>query len=396
MELSQRIKHTPASPIRKFAPLEDQAKAKGLKVYRLNIGQPDLPTPAKIRKTFRHFSGKIVLYAPSAGMPEAVAAWQKYYSSQGLHIEKDQLIVTSGGSEALMFSMMAVADPGDEILVFEPYYPNFSGFASMAGVKLIPITTHVENGFHLPSREEIESKITDKTRAILVNNPNNPTGAVYSRDELQTIATVAYKNNLHVISDEVYREFVFSGEPVVSMLEFPEIQDQVIVIDSVSKRFNHCGGRVGCLVSRNRETIAQILKFAQARLSVPTLEQLSVVPLLNAPKEYTDSVREEYKKRRDIVYNALQSINGVLCAEPQGAFYITAKLPIDDAEDFVAWLLTDFSYDGKTVMVTPGKGLYMSAELGKDEIRIAYVLNERELEDAIEVFQKGLEEYLSK
>lgn len=396
MKLSKRVQQTPASPIRKFAPLQKQAEESGKKVYRLNIGQPDLPTPKKITKTFKHFKGKIVLYAPSQGMPETVSAWQRYYLSHGIHVREEDIIVTMGGSEALLFSMLAVADPGDEIIVFEPFYPNFAGFAAMAGVKLIPITTDIDSGFALPPREEIEKYITDKTRAILVNNPNNPTGAVYTFAQLQDLVSCAYKNDLYIIADEVYREFIFNNTPVTSLLEFPEVEDRVIVIDSVSKRFNHCGGRVGCLVSRNKDINAAILKFGQARLSVPTLEQLSVIPLLNSSKEYTESVRDKYRVRRDIVFQELSKIDGVVCTEPQGAFYITAQLPIEDAEDFVAWLLTDFEHNGKTVMVTPGAGLYMTEGKGKNEVRIAFVLSEDDLRDAMEVFKKGLDAYLLK
>ena len=261
-------------------------------------------------------------------------------------------------------------------------------------INLVPITLNVENNFRLPSIEEIKKKITPKTKAILICNPNNPTGAVYSKKELQEIVNLAYKNNLFIISDEVYREFIYNGEGHTSILEFPEISDRAILIDSVSKRFNHCGGRVGVLVSRNLELMQNILKFAQARLAVPTLEQYSVIPLLNAPKEYTDSIRDEYLKRRDIVFNILKSIPGVICTMPQGAFYIIAKLPIKDSEDFVKWLLTDFNYNNKTVMVTPAEDFYVTPGLGNNEIRIAYVLNEKDIKEAMEIFKKGLEEYL--
>jgi len=396
MELSERIKNTPASPIRKFTPLAEAAKQRGIFIYHLNIGQPDMETPRPIRKTFGHFKGKVVLYAPSQGIPEVIAAWQKYYLSHGLSLEKENIMVTMGGSEAIMFALMAVCDPGDEVIIFEPFYPNFAGFAAMANVKLVPITLKVENNFRLPSFEEIKSKITSRTKAILICNPNNPTGAVYSKEELQPLVNLAYKHNLFLIADEVYREFIFTDQEHPSVLEFPEIQDRSILIDSVSKRFNHCGGRVGCLVSRSQELMASVLKFAQARLAVPTLEQLSVIPLLRAPKEYTDSVRDEYKKRRDIVFKILDSIPGVVCSLPQGAFYIIAKLPIADSEDFVAWLLNDFNYNGKTVMVTPGAGFYATPGLGKNEIRLAYVLNEKDTKEAMEILQKGLEEYLKK
>lgn len=395
MELSQRAKNTPASPIRKFAHLEEAARKKGVEVFHFNIGQPDMETPRRIRRIFRRFKGKIVLYAPSRGIPEVLAAWQKYYLSHGISLNTEDLIVTMGGSEAIMFALMAICDPGDEVLVFEPFYTNYSGFAAMTNVKLVPITTKAEKNWQLGELQEIESKITEKTKAILICNPNNPTGAIYNKQELQKLVNLAYKHKLYLISDEVYREFIFNGESHYSVLDYPEIREQAIVIDSVSKRFNHCGGRVGCLVSRNQDLMNNVLKFAQARLAVPTLEQLSVIPLLNSPKEYTDLAREEYKKRRDIIYEILQTIPGVECTLPQGSFYIIAKLPLADAEDFVAWMLQDFSYDNKTVMVTPAESFYLTPGLGKNEIRIAYVLNSKNTKVAMEVFKKGLEKYLT-
>lgn len=393
MQISHRIKNTPASPIRKFAPLEQDAIHRGIEVVHLNIGQPDMPTPRQIRRTFSHFKGEIVLYAPSQGMPETVTAWHTYYRSHGLAIDPADIIVTMGGSEAILFALLATCDPGDEILVFEPFYPNFNGFAHMADVKLVAVATHIENGFAFPSRPEIESHITSRTKAIIINNPNNPTGVVYNREQIQDIVNIAYRKNLFIISDEVYREFIFSDDEPVSLLEFPEIADRAIIIDSVSKRFNHCGGRVGCLVSKNKEIIAAVMKLAQARLSVPTLEQLSVVPLLSAPKEYTDSVRAEYEKRRSIVYEKLSAIPGVTCVEPRGAFYVMAELPIDDAETFVAWMLTDFSHDNKTVLVTPAQGFYLTPDAGKRQIRIAYVLHEQELVTALDILAAGIAAY---
>lgn len=393
MNASIRIHHMPASPIRKFAPLEQDAARRGVEVVRLNIGQPDMPTPKQIRETFKRFTGEIVLYAPSQGMPETVAAWHEYYQSHGLYVEPRDIIITMGGSEAILFALLATCESGDEAIVFEPFYPNFSGFAHMSGVTLVGVPTSIDTGFALPPVADIERAITPRTKAIIVNNPGNPTGVVYTREQLQELASLAYRKNLYIISDEVYREFNFRGEEPTSMLEFPEIEDRVLVVDSVSKRFNHCGGRVGCLVSRNHELMAQVLKLAQARLSVPTLEQLSVVPLLTAPREYTDTVRDEYRKRRDIVYRALRTMPGVRCVEPQGAFYIMAELPIDDSERFVAWLLTDFSHAGKTVMVAPGTGFYIDPEQGKRQIRIAYVLNERELREAMEILAEGIVKY---
>lgn len=394
MEVSQRVKSMQASPIRKFAPLAEAAKQRGVFIYHLNIGQPDMETPQLIRKTFGHYKGKVVLYAPSQGIPEVISAWQRYYLSHGISLEKENILVTMGGSEAIMFALMAVCDPEDEVIIFEPFYPNFGGFAQMANIKLVPITLSVKDNFKLPSWEILKSKITTKTKAILICNPNNPTGAVYPKEELQPLVNLAYKNNLFFIADEVYREFIFNDQEHTSILEFTEIRDRAILIDSVSKRFNHCGGRVGCLVSRNEELMANVLKMAQARLAVPTLEQMSVIPLLRAPKEYTDSVREEYQKRRDLVLKALQSIPGVECAEPQGAFYIIAKLPVQSSEEFVKWMLTDFNYNNKTVMVTPAQDFYVTQGLGQNEIRIAYVLKEKDIAEAMDILKRGLEEYL--
>jgi len=394
MHLSKRIINTPSSPIRKFAKLEKEALSKGIKVFHFNIGQPDMETPQKIRQTFADFDGKIVLYAPSRGIPECLEAWKKYYQSQGISIETDNIIITLGASEAILFTLMAICDPEDEVLIFEPFYTNFSGFAAMSNVKLVPITKKRENNFAFPSIEEIKAKISEKTKAVLICNPNNPAGTVYDQTDLQALVDLVKEKNLYLISDEVYREFIYNGIAHKSVLSFPEIEDQAVVIDSVSKRFNHCGGRVGCLVSRNKELTEGILKFAQARLAVPTLEQLSVVPLLNTPKEYTDSVRESYKKRRDIIFESLRNIPGVECTLPQGSFYIIARLPVNDAEDFVSWMLTDFEDQKRTVMVTPAKDFYLTPGLGKDEIRIAYVLNEDDTKEAMEVFAKGLNKYL--
>ncbi len=396
MQFSQRITNTPSSPIRKFAPYEEAAKARGVEIFKLNIGQPDLHTPKPIRKAFKKFGADIVLYAPSAGLPETIDAWRSYYHSHGHYIDRDELIVTSGGSEALLFAIMATCDPGDEVIVFEPFYTNFAGFAAMSNVKLVPVTLSIDNNFALPLVEAVTAALTDTTKAIILNNPNNPTGTVYTKQQVQDIVNVAYKKNLFIISDEVYREFIFDDSRHVSILDFPEVADRSIVIDSVSKRFNHCGGRVGCLVSKNKELIAQIMKFAQARLSVPTLEQLSVIPLLTKPRAYTDSVKEEYKKRRDIVMKGLAAMEGVVFSQPQGSFYTIATLPIPDAEDFVKFLLTDFADNNQTVMVSPAQGFYITPDVGKQQIRIAYVLDEPELERAMELLKLGLEQYRSR
>lgn len=393
MLFSKRIQDTPSSPIRKFAPLEKAAVDRGIEVLKLNIGQPDLSTPKPILKAFKKFHNDIVLYAPSQGLPETISAWQTYYKSHGIELSSEEIMVTSGGSEALMFAIMAACDPGDEVLVFEPFYTNFAGFAAMANVNLIPISLDLHQGFVFPDIEQVRAKITSKTKAIIINNPNNPTGVVYDRDQIRKIINLCYRHNLYLISDEVYREFIFDDALPVSALDFPEVADRTIVIDSVSKRFNHCGGRVGCLVTRNHELMGQIMKLAQARLSVPTLEQLSVIPLLTRPREYTDSIKEEYRKRRDVVASGLESIEGVKFIKPNGAFYIMAELPLDDAENLVKFLLNDFSDNKQTVMVTPAQGFYITPGIGKRQIRIAYVLDEKKLIRAVELLRLGIIAY---
>jgi aspartate aminotransferase len=395
-KLSKRALETVASPIRKFLPLADEAKKKGIFVYHLNIGQPDLPTPKSFLEAIKNFKGERIEYAPSAGLVRLREAWQKYYKDWDIDLEVDDILVTTGASEAMLFSFLALADVGDEAIIFEPLYSSYKMLGSMTGVKLVPITLRIENGFHLPDPEEIEEKITSKTKFIVICNPNNPTGTVYSQKEMEMVTGLAKKHSLFILSDETYREFVFSDGRARSLLDFPEIKDQVIVVDSISKRFNSCGARIGSLVSRNKEVIANILKFAQCRLSSPTLEQAAAVEILENSKDYTKSINEEYKERKNAVYNGLKSIEGVSCLEPEGAFYIIAKLPIRDSEDFVAWMLRDFSLERKTVMVTPAGDFYITPGLGKDEIRIAYVLNAPDLARAMEIFKKGLEQYKAK
>ncbi|MBZ9569699.1 pyridoxal phosphate-dependent aminotransferase [Patescibacteria group bacterium] len=393
LDISKRAKETQFSPIRKFVPLLHKVKKKGIKVFELHIGQPDLPTPKEILRKIKGFKGKVLAYAPSTGIPEVKAAWQKYYKDAGINFDVSEIIVTTGGSEAVLLAFATICNPGEEIIVFEPFYTNYNGYASVAGIKLVPLRTFAKTGFHLPNKKEIEKKINKKTRGILICNPNNPTGTVYKKEELKMIVEIAKKHNLFVLSDEVYREFVYDGKKHYSMISFPDIRQRVILLDSVSKRFSACGARIGCLASKNKKVIKGATKFAQARLSSPMIEQLAVVPLLKNSQKYIKKIIAEYKKRRDIVFEALQKIPRVLCQKPKGAFYITVKLPIEDSDHFAEWLLTKFSWKGKTVMVAPAAGFYATGGLGKDEIRIAFVLSSLKLRESMKVFKKGLEKY---
>jgi aspartate aminotransferase len=392
LKISNRLQRAQFSPIRKLAPLASAAKKNGIKVYHLNIGQPDFETPKEIKEAIKNFKNNLT-YAPSEGLEEARAAWQKYYKDWGIKINKEDIIITTGGSEAIIFAMTAICDPDEEILVFEPFYTNYAGYASQSGIKLTPVTLSIKNGFHLPDEEKIIKKINKKTRGILVCNPSNPTGTIFTKKELQTISKIAKKYKLFVLADEVYREFVFDGKRHQGLMEFPKIKNQVILLDSASKRFNMCGGRVGVLVSRNKKVVQSILKLAQARLSAATLEQLAVTPLLTNSKKYIKRLVKEYEARRNVVFDALKNIKGVACQKPEGAFYIIAKLPIKNTEHFSKWLLTSFQDKKETVILAPAKDFYASPNLGRDEVRIAYVLNQRDLARAIEILKKGIGKY---
>ena len=391
--VSKRASKAPESPIRKFVPLLEIVKKQGVEVFELQIGQPDLPTPPEIYGEIRKFKSEIIPYAPSQGIPEAISAWQKYFNDVGIKFKESEIIVTHGGSEAILFALAAIADSGDEILVFEPFYTNYNGYASIIDVKLKPITTKAENGFHLPLKKEIEACITKKTKAILFCNPNNPTGTVYSKKEIERLINIAKKHDLFILSDEVYREFIYDGESHYSIMDFPKARDRAILLDSVSKRFSACGVRIGALASKNKEIIRAVTKFAQARLSIPFVEQLAVIPLLKSSKTYTGKIAKEYKKRRDVVYEIIRQIPGAVCLKPKGAFYITVKLPIKNADHFARWLLGSFRYHNKTVMVAPAEGFYVTRGMGKDEIRIAFVLKTAKLKKAMEVLRSGLETY---
>jgi len=383
------------SPIRKFVPLLEETKKKGVEVFELHIGQPDMATPAEILKRIRSFKDKTLVYTPSSGVLETRLAWQKYYKKVGININVSEIIVTTGGSEAILFAFAAICSPGQEIIVFEPFYTNYNGYASMLGIKLTPLKTFAEAGFHLPGQKMIESKINGKTRGILICNPNNPTGTVYNKKELKMVAGIAKKHNLFVLSDETYREFVYDGEKHYSMMNFPDIKDKVVLLDSISKRFNACGARIGCLASKNKEIIEAATKFAQARLSSPIIEQLAAIPLLENSLKYTKKVALEYRKRRDVIFETIEKMSDVLCVKPKGAFYAIIKLPIKDSDHFTRWLLTEFSYKGKTLLVSPASDFYATKGFGQDEIRLAFVLSCPKLREAMRIFEKGLERYMT-
>lgn len=393
MKLSTRALEIQASPIRKLMPYANAAKQKGIKVYHLNIGQPDIETPKEMIEIYHNFSEKVLAYGPSQGLDTYRQGLVHYYAVHNIHIKEDEVIVTTAGSEAIVFALSVVCNEGDEVIVPEPFYTNYNGFATMASIKLKPITTYAENGFALPDSSQFEALITPNTKAILICNPGNPTGTVYSESEIMRIAKIAKKHNLFVISDEVYREFVYDGMKHFSIMHVPDFEENAIIVDSVSKRYSACGARIGCIVSKNKELMAAVLKFAQARLCPATVDQLAANACVYLEKSYFDGVMNEYKKRRDLVYEELQKIHGCICVKPQGAFYIIAKLPIADAEDFIIWLLRDYQINNETVMAAPADGFYATPGLGKNELRIAYILHEEDLKKAMYIFRTGLEVY---
>lgn len=394
MRYSERITTMQSSPIRKLAHIASSAKAKGIKIYHLNIGQPDIKTPKVFFEAVKNFNNEVLEYAVSPGLPELIYSLQQYYTTYNMDFESDEILVTNGGSEALLFALMATCNPKDNILVPEPFYSNYNGFSQSINVNITPITTKAEEGFHLPSKEKIQSLITSKTKAILISNPGNPTGTVYTKKELYMISEIAKENDLWIISDEVYREFVYDGLEYTSFGNIKEVEDRVIIIDSVSKRYSACGARIGSIASKDKTLIAEILKLCQGRLCVSTLDQVGSVELYNTPSSYFTEVNNEYKNRRDVLYNELIKVKGVICKKPAGAFYIVAKLPIENAEDFVIWMLTDFNKDGETVMACPAEDFYATPGLGRDEIRLAYVLKEDDLHKAAIILKEGLEKYL--
>jgi aspartate aminotransferase len=390
--LSRRALEIQASPIRKLVPYAEEAHKKGIHVYHLNIGQPDIETPPEFWEAIKNYKQKVLAYGNSQGLSSYLHALSGYYHQCGLEIAPDQIIVTTGGSEAIVFAFLLICEPGEKIIVFEPFYTNYNGFATMAGVQLVPIETRAESGFHLPSREVIEAAIDDDVRGIMICNPNNPTGTLFSYQEMEMLADIARDNGLYLLSDEVYREFIYEGAHT-SVFDIPDVDEFTIMLDSISKRYSACGARIGCLVTRNRKLYQAGLKFGQARLCSPTLEQVGAEAALKLGPAYFEKVMGEYRRRRDIVYEGLMEIKGTVCVKPAGAFYAMAKLPISDSEEFAKFMLSDFSHQNKTVMVAPGPGFYASPLKGNDECRIAYVLNIESLKDAMKILKLGVEAF---
>ncbi len=395
LAISRRAREMQGSPIRKLAAAAEARKKKGVRVYHLNIGQPDLPTSPAVFEAIRKFDQKTIAYAPSNGLSPALSGWKSYFHHVGIDFDEKEIIVTTGGSEAIIMAMIAVCDAGDEIIVFEPFYTNYNGFASIANVKLRPVPLSIHNGFHLPPAKEIEPYITTKTKAFIINSPSNPTGAVYTREEIQRIADLASRHNLFVISDEAYREFAYESK-AVGIAEFPELRQQAIIVDSCSKRFNVCGARVGVIASHNTDVIASALKYGQARLSVATLEQIAVAPLLNDPLPYTRPIVEEFRRRRDVVVKELKKIPGVTSYNPEGAFYIVIGLPVGDAEKFSKWMIEDFELKNETVLVAPGQGFYATPGKGINEVRLAFMLGVEDMKQSLTILGAALKEYQHK
>jgi aspartate aminotransferase len=393
MKISQRGNQVPPSPIRKLVPFAEMAKDQGVTVHHLNIGQPDVATPPQFFEAVGTFPDKVVAYGHSLGFATLRKAMAAYYQRLGYTVEVDHVTVTTGGSEAILFAMNAICDPGDEILCFEPFYTNYNGYAVQAAITLKPVRCMPEDGYHLPPRDKIEAQITPRTRAILVCSPNNPTGTVLRRDEMQVLVDLAKQRDLFLISDEAYREFVYGEVPHTSVMDFPEIADRVVLMDSLSKRYSLCGARVGCLVASNPDLRRTFLHLGQARLCSPSIEQHGAIPLLTLGPEYFQSVQAEYKRRRDTVMAGLAQIPGVQCRTPEGAFYVMARIGVKDAGRFAQWLLTSFRYENETVMVAPGDGFYATPGLGMDEIRIAYVLEVDRLQRAMRCLKEALPKY---
>jgi aspartate aminotransferase len=391
--MSKRADRMPYSPIRKLSSFADEAAKKGIKIYRLNIGQPDIATPHEIFEAIAKYRETVLGYGPSGGLLELRVAVVDYHRNLGFDIDLDNVWITVGGSEAIALAMMTVCDSRDEIIVFEPFYTNYNGISVMADVKLVPVVTSIMNGFHLPPYEVIERKITSRTRAILINTPNNPTGTVLTEEEMFVVQKLCKKYGLYLISDEVYREFVYDGKKQVSALSLPGVEDRVIVVDSISKRFSACGARVGTIISRNKKIMDAFLRYCQARLCPPTLEQVGAIAAYRHIDAYIKPMIAEYEHRRNILFENLKKIPDVYGHMPEGAFYTVLGLPVKDADDFCHWLLTDFSHENATVMLAPANGFYSSLKKGKNEIRIAYVLKEEDLVRAIEALKIALEKY---
>ncbi len=392
-KISQKAVEMPASPIRKLMPYAEKAKKQGKIVYHLNIGQPDIETPEVALNAIRNFDHKVIEYSHSAGFESYRNNLALYYQKTGIPVNAEDIIITTGGSEALIFGFMTTCDPGDEVIIPEPFYANYNGFATTAGLKVVPVGSSIESGFALPPVEEFEKKITSKTRAIVICNPGNPTGYLYTKEELEQLSEIVKKHDLFLFADEVYREFCYDGAIPFSVMNLKGVEENVIMIDSVSKRYSMCGARIGALISKNKEVMSAALKFGQARLSPPTIDQIASEAALQTPQKYFDDVVSEYVTRRNIMVDGLNAIPGVFCPKPSGAFYCVAKFPVDNAEKFCQWLLEDFEFEGQTVMMAPANGFYATEGAGLQEARIAYVLNQDSLHKAVKCLEEALKVY---
>lgn len=391
--ISHRGAQMPPSPIRKLVPFADAAKKRGTKVYHLNIGQPDIETPKAILDAVRHTDMKVLEYSPSAGFESYRKKLVEYYKRNDVHVTTNQIIVTAGGSEAIMFAIMSCLDPGDEIIIPEPFYANYNGFSTSSGVKVVPIPSGIDDGFSLPSIEAFEKAVTTHTKAIMICNPNNPTGYLYSREELETLKEICLKHDLFLFSDEAYREFCYDGRQHISALSLEGLEEHAIILDTISKRYSACGGRIGAFVTKNQQVLDAAMKFAQARLSPPSFAQILGEAAVDLPADYFNEVHAEYTSRRDILVDRLKKVPGVKCPLPGGAFYAMAQLPVDDSEKFCQWLLEHFSYNGATVMMAPAAGFYATPGKGKTEVRLAYVLNKEDINAAMDCLEAALKEY---
>ena len=391
--ISEKGKHMPPSPIRKLVPFADKAKAEGKKIYHLNIGQPDIESPKVMLDAIRSIDLKVIEYSHSAGIESYRRKLISYYKKYNININFEDILITTGGSEAIEIAMMTCLNEGDEIIIPEPFYANYNGFSTQAGVTVVPVFSSIRNGFALPSHDEFEKVITPRTKAIMICNPSNPTGHLYSKEELQSLRDLALKHDLYLFADEVYREFCYDNNSYFSIMHLEGLDENIILLDSISKRYSACGARIGAMISKNKKVMSTAMKFAQARLSPPTFGQIAAEAAIDKPQEYFDNVKAEYVARRNFVVDKLNSMPGVFCAKPSGAFYCMAELPIDDSDAFCQWLLEKFSYQGQTVMLAPATGFYSHAELGKKEVRIAYVLNLDDLKNAMICLNEALKVY---
>ncbi len=396
LTISQKGQAMPASPIRRLVPYAEAAKKKGVTVHHLNIGQPDIETPEVVLEKLKNLDLSVIEYSHSAGIESYRKGLASYYQKYGIDVSFEDIMVTTGGSEALVFAMQTCLNPGDEVIIPEPFYANYNGFAESAGVKIVPVTASIEDGFALPPVAEFQKKVTSKTKAILICNPGNPTGYLYKKEELEQLRELVLNNNLYLIADEVYREFCYDGATPFSALNLTGLEQNAILVDSVSKRYSMCGARIGALITKNKEVINTALKFAQARLSPPTLGQIAGEAALATPQSYFDAVTEEYVKRRDILVDGLNAIEGVRCPKPGGAFYAIAELPIDNADKFCQWILESFSYENQTVMMAPATGFYATPGKGTKEVRLAYVLKQESLEASVKILEEALKAYPGK